>query len=419
MRYDRDGGAEIAYGMHKADLSVRAGLKSFEKGRPVEILLENLKPDSRYYYEVRDLAEGSVLVEGSFRTRRPPGAAFTFTVTADSHLDQNTDPVLYRRTLKAAAEDMPDFHIDLGDTFMTDKHESRENAAQQYRAQRFHFGELGRTVPVFLVLGNHDGEDAKLRRGGADSLALWSNAMRKRYFPNPVPDKSYSGNATRVPNAGLLQDYYAWHWGDALFVVLSPYWHAAGRKGDERWDLSLGEEQYKWLGKTLETSRAKHKLVFVHQLVGGLDTQGRGGAEAAVFGEWGGRNADGSEGFRQHRPGWEAPIHHLLVRNHVSMVLHGHDHLFARQDLDGIVYQEVPQPGHQGAGSARSAAEYGYRDGVILGGSGYMRVAVSPDKLKVDFFSVHASESSNMRDRNRQPLYSYTIDVPGKTQDRP
>jgi hypothetical protein len=38
------------------------------------------------------------------------------------------------------------------------------------------------------------------------------------------------------------------------------------------------------------------------------------------------------------------PIHQLLVRNKVAAVFHGHDHLFAKQDLDGIVYQEVPQP---------------------------------------------------------------------------
>ena len=31
-----------------------------------------------------------------------------------------------------------------------------------------------------------------------------------------------------------------------------------------------------------------------------------------------------------------------------SIVFHGHDHLYARQDLDGIVYQEVPQPGTPG-----------------------------------------------------------------------
>jgi hypothetical protein len=36
------------------------------------------------------------------------------------------------------------------------------------------------------------------------------------------------------------------------------------------------------------------------------------------------------------------PIHQLLLENHVTTVFHGHDHLFAKQELDGIIYQEVP-----------------------------------------------------------------------------
>ncbi|MEI8243183.1 MAG: hypothetical protein WCI17_07950 [bacterium] len=167
-------------------------------------------------------------------------------------------------------------------------------------------------------------------------------------------------------------------------MVLNPYWTAADPCADERWGLSLGEAQYTWLKQTLEASRARFKMVFIHQLAGGNDRQGRGGAEGAAFGEWGGKNADNSDGFMDHRSGWEQPIHPLLVRNRVAMVFHGHDHLFARQDLDGIIYQEVPQPGDP-RGNTRAAAEYGYRDGVILGSSGYMRVRIAPDKLTADY----------------------------------
>ena len=37
-----------------------------------------------------------------------------------------------------------------------------------------------------------------------------SNQMQKRYFPNPVPDNFHTGNPTKHPEAGLMQDYYAW-----------------------------------------------------------------------------------------------------------------------------------------------------------------------------------------------------------------
>jgi len=401
--------AIVVYGTQAANLPERTAVQPIKKDQPLEIILEKLKPDTRYHYQLLDESTKKILTEGTFHTQRPPGNTFTFTVTADSHLDQNTNPALYQRTLANVLDDMPDFHIDLGDTFMTGKHANRENAARQYLAQRFYFGQLCQATPLFLVPGNHDGEESRLLRDGADSLAVWANTMRKRYFPNPTPDSFYTGNAVMDPFAGLLQDYYAWQWGDALFVTLDPYWYPASQRNDDIWDATLGNVQYKWLERTLTDSKARFKFVFIHQLVGGRDKQGRGGVEAAAFGEWGGKNADGTDGFKAHRPGWDLPIHPLLVRNRVTIVFHGHDHLFAKQDLDGIVYQEVPQPGHPGRGAPRSAAEYGYHEGVILGGSGHMRVTVAPDKLTADYVLACNPQDEDANHTNRQTPYTYTI----------
>ena len=101
--------------------------------------------------------------------------------------------------------------------------------------------------------------------------------------------------------------------------------------------------------------------------------------------EWGGGNADGTWGFAEHRPGWDVPIHQLLVENHVTIFFHGHDHLFVKQDLDGIVYQEVPQPSYAMYDKTGSAEEYGYTHGDVLGGSGYLRVGVSPAAVTVEY----------------------------------
>ncbi len=303
------------------------------------------------------------------------GETFTFTVTADSHLDERTDRTLYRETLLAAAAARPTFHIDLGDTFMTEKHASRDSAAAQYVEQRRFFDLLG--APVHLVSSNHDGESGSDLDGTTNSLARWSRTMRLRLFPNPLADDT--------------RNYYAWQHGDALFVVLDPYWYTRKQRGkNENWDRTLGLEQYRWLARTLESSSAKFKFIFIHQLVGGLEKPGRGGAEAAPFYEWGGKNRDGSDGFTQHRPGWPLPIHPLLVRNRVSVVFHGHDHLYAKQALDGIVYQEVPQPGDP-RGNLRQAAEYGYTGGDILSSSGYLRVTVSAGQATVTY--LHADQT--------------------------
>jgi predicted phosphodiesterase len=375
----------LAYGTEAGKLAARTAARTFKRGETAEVVLSPLQPNTRYVYQFQAATTSSP--EYSFHTARPPGSAFTFTVTADSHLDENTDPVLYQRTLANARADAPDFHLDLGDTFMTEKHASRESAARQYLAQRFYLGQLCSAAPLFFVLGNHDGESPRGRGSDADSLAVWSGLLRKRTFPNPVPDGFYSGNLELHPDLGPLQDYYAWEWGDALLVVLDPYWFAERQRGqNDNWKRTLGQAQYDWLRHTLESSRARFSFVFIHHLVGGADAQARGGAEAAPFYEWGGRNADGSDGFATHRPGWPLPIHALFVQTGVSIVFHGHDHLYAKQDLDGIVYQEVPQPGCPGNGKPpRSAAEYGYVNGTILGGSGHLRVKVSPRETAVAY----------------------------------
>jgi Calcineurin-like phosphoesterase len=374
---------------------------------PQAVTLTGLTPGTQYYYSVN----GGELQP--FHTARLPGSTFTFTIQADSHLDSNTSQAVYQQTLANQRSDQPDFVIDLGDTFMTDKYKPYTSAAPQYLAQRYFLSQVGQSAPLFLILGNHDGEGASKGSDGQE-MSAWAAQLRTRYFPNPAPDSFYSGNATTEPAVGFLQDYYAWEWGDALFVVLDPYWFTPPTKGNQTnlWNPTLGEAQYQWLKTTLETSRARWKFVFIHQLLSGTDKNGRGGVEVAPFYEWGGHNPDGSYAFDEYRPGWESPIHSLLVTHNVTTVFHGHDHLFIKQELDGIIYQEVPQPSAARSNNTNNAAEYGYLTGDVLGSPGHIRVTVSPDGVTVEYVRsyLHGDEKSGQQ--NGQVDYSYTIPAP-------
>lgn len=384
------GKAVVAFGPRGGALARRSPAVELAPGEPREVVLDGLEPNAAFAYRVLDAASGEPLLpedgNGSFRTARAAGEPFTFTVQSDSHLDGNSDPALYEACLGNVRRDAPDFHLDLGDTFMTGKHPDRESAARQYAAQRYWLSRVASSAPLFLAIGNHDGEE---RRGpgdeGPDGLAAWAASQRKRLFTNPAPGPFYSGNEETVPGVGLLEDWYAWTWGDALFVILDPYRASrATRGGTEPWNMTLGKAQYDWLARTLRTSRARWKFVFVHQLVGGLGSGGRGGAEAALLYEWGGREADGGTTFAANRPGWGKPIHALLVETGVTAVFHGHDHFFARQELDGAVYQLVPQPARRRA-DVGDREEYGYLRGEFLPGSGHLRVGVSAERVVVDF----------------------------------
>lgn len=401
----------IEYGT--TDFATQTSLQSFSANQPVEIAIDSLQPDTAYTYRVRyrtgNSGEFTATEAGVFHTQRAPGSAFIFTIQADSHLDSNSDLKVYAQTLLNQRTDRPDFTIDLGDTFMTDKYKPYMAAQPQYLAQRYYFSLLGQTSPLYLVLGNHDGEGTP-RGGSASEMSTWSAQLRTTYFPNPAPDAFYSGNDTPDQTVGMLEAYYAWEWGDALFLVLDPYWFTPASRGvTDNWNATLGEAQYQWLKQTLETSNAKWKFVFIHQLVGGAGKDGRGGAEAAPYYEWGGQNADGSDGFAQQRTGWPLPIHDLLVANHVTAVFHGHDHLFVKQDLDGIVYQEVPQPGSARANATNSAADYGYVSGDVLGSPGHIRVTVAPDQVKIEYVRTYLPQAEKPGQQNGQVDYAYTI----------
>lgn len=171
---------------------------------------------------------------------------------------------------------------------------------------------------------------------------------------------------------------------------------------DASWATTLGRAQYDWLAGTLAKSKAKYRFVFIHHLVGGKGgAESRGGMESSTFFEWGGSNADGTPGFAEHRPGWPMPIHDLLVKNHVSAVFHGHDHLYVHSQRDGINYQCVPQPGNP-QGDTHTAQRYGYIAGTIMGSPGHLRVHVGPKETTVEFVRTAVSDVAPSRKQGQR-----------------
>lgn len=379
---------------------------------PKEILIEGLQQSEQYdyYYNYRTNSSSPYFRSEmhSFSTVKNSETPFVFTVTADSHLDMNTDTGVYMKTLLNIFDSDPDFHIELGDTYMNDKYgKDYSMALYNYLAQRYYFGSICHSIPFYFVQGNHDGEYGFYNDGTSQCQSVWSNLSRKKYFPMPEQDNFYSGNISKDPFSGNLQDYYAWEWSNSLFIVLDPFWYSPPSGMNEPWDRSLGKDQYNWLKKVLETSSAKFKFVFIHNLTGGIDIDGkaRGGAEAAPFFEWGGKSLNGKDEFEIHRPGWEMPIHSLLVKYGVDIVFHGHDHFYGYQKLDGIIYQELPQPGAFENSKPLPASAYGYKQGTFLPGTGYLKVSVNSLTAIIEYIETSIMDPA----RNKTVTHSYTI----------
>jgi uncharacterized protein (TIGR03437 family) len=375
-----------------------------------QMILSGLRADTQYFYRMEYRAAGSngpftPGAESSFHTQRPPGSTFVFCVQGDSHPErakQMFDSNLYIQTLTAVAQSHPDFYITSGDDFSVDTLPTpyaQSAVTGRYTLQLPYFNLL--KTPLFLGTGNHEETSLSNYKLPPDSVnsnqvPVWAQNARNLYYPMPAPNDPatgtfYGGNATNMAGIGLLRDYYAWQWGDALFVVIDPYWGSPAQvdtglggqsnpngKTSDKWAITHGDAQYQWLKQTLEQSTAKWKFIFAHHVMG----TGRGGVEIADQYEWGGDNANGTWGFPQNRPTWPEPIHQLMVANHVTIFFQAHDHLYAHQQLDGVVYQGLPNPADNTYTAFNSDA---YLSGDVFPNAGYTKVTVSPSNVKVEY----------------------------------
>ncbi len=403
--------------------------------QPSEIVINGLSPNTRYFYRMQYHVTGESdwvdRAEHSFWTQRAEDSSFTFTVTSDSHVNiMLGNAATWTNTLNNVVTDHPDFEIDLGDTFAMDDVTTSAGAETAYKYQLQFFNLVSASSPIFLAAGNHEEQEGWHLDDTGDPVTskpvLGTNAQKK-YYLNPVQDSFYSGDtSTYAPlgGDGLREDYYAWTWGDALFVVIDPYWFTntkpfigntgGGETSDtgsgDRWDWTLGLDQFNWLKTTLETSGAKYKFIFAHHMTGGSDDYVRGGANPANLVEWGGYNEAGTVyEWETKRPGWGSePIHQMMVANGVSAFFHGHDHQYAYEKRDGIVYQSLPSAGFLGNGFNiySSGDRYTIQ---ALPSPGHLRVSVTPTETTVDYVATSGGAVN----------YSYSInpEVSGPTHE--
>ena len=384
--------------------------------RPAVFVLDNLRADTRYYYQLGWQAEGEekiLLEEASFHTARAAGNTFNFVIQSDSHLKNKADEDLYAKSMANMAALQPDFLFDLGDTFINDLNSKGQSApyetiAENVRAQLPYFTIAAKSAPLFQTIGNHEGEYGVILNGEPDNLAITSTKARTLYYPNPVPDAFYSGNTETEEGLGAPENYYAFTWGDALFVSIDPYRYSTidpYGKGNG-WDWTLGKAQYDWFCDTLENSDARFKFVFSHHAIGNI----RGGAEIATLYEWGGYDKNGDYRFDEMRPDWGKPIQQVMEDNHVTVFFQGHDHLFAREVVDGVVYQTLPKPAEREPDAQNNFGSYPNAD--LLMNSGFLNVTVSPERVTIEYVRNYYV-STDAQEGNTGVVYRYEIDAGG------
>ena len=201
---------------------------------------------------------------------------FSFVVFGDNRAGDPACDAVYQKVLAAALERKPSFIINTGDQI-----DKPGNIGHWKR-----FWELSKavTMPYFLTVGNHD---AHVEVAGSE--------------------ETYRAQVD-LPGNEL---YYSFVAGNALFVVLDSY-----IKGE---DKRITGEQFAWLEQVLASSKQRHKFIFVHHPL--FPEKGKG--------KHYGNSLDRYKGERDR-------LQALFVRQKVTMVFLGHEHLYLRKTIDGI-----------------------------------------------------------------------------------
>jgi hypothetical protein len=349
----------------------------------LEWSVDSLKPGTRYRYSIRLAASAgseSIVARGGFITQRAGEESFTAALITDPHTgtfaESSPQVKVMDDVIRNVGRDNPDFAIALGDNVAwassrDQPQQSKDGAERAYEMYRRHIGPLVHSCPHFSLLGNWDGETGKFPQASIDLV----RAVRHRYLPNP-------DNATYPQGGSASQDYYAFTWGPALFVVLNvqSYTNAStplklptSADVTRIEDWTLGGVQMSWLDRTLKASGYPFKFLCIHHAVGGdagntMDTlYGRGGARAARVGE-------------------QKIVHQLMLDHGVQAFFYGHDHVFVDDVADGIHYA---LPGSFGAPWHFGPETTGYARFWV--DSGHARLTVSPREARVDYINQAGS----------------------------
>jgi 3',5'-cyclic AMP phosphodiesterase CpdA len=239
-----------------------------------------------------------------------------------------------------------------------------------YLSYRQLMGETLGNTAHFATIGNWEGENGSY----TEEEIMRSLEQRLIYLPGPAPGDYPEGGSVN-------QDYYAFTWSDALFIVLNvmtytPTQHLLSTYPGYPDDWTLGEEQLLWLQQTLENATAKWRFLFIHHTVGG----NAGDASNSGYGRGGGRAAYVGE---------QAVVHDLMLEHRVQIFFYGHDHVFTDMVVDGIHYA---LPGSAGAPWKFSSYDTGYEEGTYWTDSGYGQVTVTPSEVTVTFIAMGGEE---------------------------
>ena len=93
----------------------------------------------------------------------------------------------------------------------------------------------------------------------------------------------------------------------------------------------------------------------------------------------------------------------------VTVFFHAHDHVWVKQELDGVVYQELGSPADADYELQNWTSAYIDDSSVIHPNTGYTKVSVTPEEVRVDYVRTYLPEDETGSQATGNIAYSYTI----------
>lgn len=182
-----------------------------------EVRLEGMKPETNYFWQAISVAaNGDSLISPiySFKTAVKDSSAYAFALVGDSQANSKT-PWAWGVISKKVWEERPNFVVHAGD--IVDWGPQKTDWTEKFFPDGH---QLMSRIPVFTVLGNHEGD--------AD--------LYYQYMANPTPEY-----------------HYTFRYGNAEFFMI-----------DTNRDVQEGSDQYNWLEQALAKSTARWKFAVHH-----------------------------------------------------------------------------------------------------------------------------------------------------------
>jgi len=354
--------AKIAFATpHSVDYYVRYGtdstLVSGTNTTEVEVttgaLIETitgLSEDTQYYYRLYvSAANGSpsaISPIRSFRTARSEGQPFRFVITADQHTATRSEYLTTSDTayeyaipeIQNVIEDLgADFWVDMGDWQEADMqiYWTQDHADGLYACSMRGINYIAHSLPIVSVVGNHENINqyygthsdttfqARCTKNATYDFWKMLGVAREKFMPQHI--------ASSVP-ADYYNTYYSFDWGDARFIILDPYTYTTSYPEICSNGFTLGTTQQAWFEGQVSGNTKIWTLIFIHQTGGVASGVDYTDTSAITIDECYGR---GGATTLQNTSLWTEIYKGVRHRRNI-VLFHGHDHVFAHSEKDGL-----------------------------------------------------------------------------------